>query len=103
MEKQNLGCPQIKHSCCKPGQANCHIGRFESDKSLIGFQASISIHEGSLKAQLLAWFDECAEQMTEPGSRLSFFEALTEFPNPNDRAHRLSVEHERALLICFFF
>lgn len=62
------------------------------------FQASISPDEGSPKAQLLAWFDACAEQMTVPGFRgCPFLNALTEFPEPNHPAHRMSIEHERSL------
>ncbi len=62
------------------------------------FEEVIAPHEGSPKAQLLAWFEACTQRLTEPGFRgCAFLNALAEFSEADHPAHRCAVEHERAL------
>ncbi len=62
------------------------------------FDEVIALHAGSPKEQLLAWFQACAQRMSEPGFRgCPFLNALAEIAEPDHPAHRRAVEHEREL------
>ncbi len=62
------------------------------------FEEVIAPHEGSPKAQLLAFFEACTRRLTQPGFRgCAFLNALAEFSEADHPAHRCAVEHERAL------
>jgi AcrR family transcriptional regulator len=62
------------------------------------FDEIIAEHEGSPKAQLLAWFEACTRRLTEPGFRgCAFLNALAEFSDADHPVHRCALEHEHAL------
>lgn len=64
----------------------------------IWFEEVIAEHEGSPKAQLIAWFEACTQRLTEPGFRgCAFLNALAEFSEADHPAHRCAIEHESAL------
>ena len=62
------------------------------------FDEVIAAHEGSPKAQLLAWFEACTQRLTAPGFRgCAFLNALAEFSEADHPVHRCALEHERTL------
>ncbi|WP_199613783.1 TetR/AcrR family transcriptional regulator [Paenibacillus alkalitolerans] len=63
------------------------------------FDQVIAPHEGSPKAQLLAWVEACTQRLTEPDFRgCAFMNALAEINETDHPAHRCVVEHERKVL-----
>lgn len=61
------------------------------------FEEVIAAHEGSPKAQLLAFFEACTRRLTQPGFRgCAFLNALAEFSEANHPAHHCALGHERA-------
>jgi AcrR family transcriptional regulator len=62
------------------------------------FEEVIAPYEGSPRAQLLAWFEACAQRLTEQGFRgCPFLNALAEIAEADHPAHQRAVEHESAL------
>jgi AcrR family transcriptional regulator len=62
------------------------------------FEEVIAPHEGSPKAQLLAFFEACARRLTQPGFRgCAFLNALAEFSEADHPAHHRALGHERVL------
>ncbi|MBO0780641.1 MAG: TetR/AcrR family transcriptional regulator [Ktedonobacteraceae bacterium] len=62
------------------------------------FEEVIAAHEGEPVKQLLAWFEACAQRLTEPGFRgCPFLNALAEIAEASHPAYRCAVEHEREL------
>ena len=61
------------------------------------FEEVIKPHEGSPKAQLLAFFEACMQRLTQPGFRgCAFLNALAEFAEADHPAHQYALAHERA-------
>lgn len=62
------------------------------------FDEVIATYEGSPKEQLLAWFQACAQRMSEPAFRgCPFLNTLAEIAEPDHPAHWRALEHEREL------